>query len=72
MTGHHVGMKCTTLREYHMHVKLSVSTYVDLLNRLPVLPSEEIPLLDQSVYPTFVHVLGAVPQPRKYPLSMDE
>jgi hypothetical protein len=55
-----------------MHVKLSVSTYVDLLKRLPVMPREEIPLLDPAVYPTFVHVLGAVPQPRKNPLSVEE
>ncbi len=58
MTGHHVGLKCPALRSHHMHVKLSMSSYLDTIQRLPVTPSDDITILDSSIHPTFIHVLG--------------
>ncbi len=41
-----------------MHVKLSMSSYLDTIQRLPVTPSDDITILDSSIHPTFIHVLG--------------
>jgi hypothetical protein len=64
VTGHHVGMKCPALRSHQMHVKLSLSSYLDILQRLPVAPIDDITSLEGGIYPTFIHVLG-VAQPVK-------
>ncbi len=57
MTGHLVGMKCPALRESLMHVKLNLSTYLDVLQRLPLVASlNDITSLERGISPTFVHV----------------
>ena len=58
MTGHHVGLQCPALRSHHMHVKLSMSSYLDTIKRLPVTPSDDRTILDSRIHPTFIHVLG--------------
>jgi hypothetical protein len=60
VTGHHVGLKCPALRSHHMHVKLSMSSYLDTIKRLPVTPSDDCTILDSRIHPTFIHVLGPV------------
>ena len=60
MTGHHVGLKCPALRSHHMHVKLSMSSYLDTIKRLPVTPSDDSTILESRIHPTFIHVLGPV------------
>ena len=58
MTGHHVGLQCPALRSHHMHVKLSMSSYLDTIKRLPVTSSDDRTILDSRIHPTFIHVLG--------------
>ena len=59
MTGHHDGMKCPALRESQMNVKLNLSTYLDYLQRLPLVASiKDLSSLERGIAPTFIHALG--------------